>query len=48
VRAISNESIVGFGSTALKYPWVSMLEKVKIWRKIAPPMQLNPKPWKTR
>jgi len=48
VRAISSESIAGFASTALKYPWVSMLEKVKIWRNIAPPIQLKPNPWKSR
>ena len=48
MRAISSESIAGFASIALKYPWVSMLENVKIWRNIAPPMQLRPKPWKTR
>ena len=41
-------SIVGFASTALKYPWVSMLENVRIWRNIAPPMQLKPAAWKMR
>ena len=25
-----------------------MLEKAKIWRNIAPPIQLSPSPWKTR
>jgi hypothetical protein len=47
VRTISDESIAGFFSTALKYPWLSMLENATIWRNIAPPMQLKPKPWKT-
>ena len=45
--AISNESTAGFDSTALKYPCWSMLENARIWRNIAPPMQLKPKPWKT-
>ena len=48
MRTISNESIVGFASTAQKYPWVRMLENIKICRNIAPPMQLKPKPWKAR
>jgi hypothetical protein len=46
VRTISTESIIGFASTALKYPWYSMLENVRIWRNIAPPVQLKPNPWK--
>jgi hypothetical protein len=47
VSTTSKESIAGFTSTALKYPWRSMLENAKICRKIAPPIQLKPVQWKT-
>ncbi len=42
VRATSSDKMMGFVSTALKYPCPSMLENTRIWRNIAPPMQLKP------
>lgn len=42
---ISSVRIVGFASIALKYPWMRMSEKTRIWRKIAPPKQLKPRLW---
>ena len=48
VSVISIARIVGFASTALKYPCMRISEKTRIWRKIAPPKQLKPKLWITR
>jgi hypothetical protein len=48
VRVISDARIVGFVSTALKYPCCKMLEKTRIWMKMAPPKQLKPRLWITR
>ena len=48
VSVISIVRIVGFVSTALKYPCMRIFEKTRIWRNIAPPKQLKPILWITR
>jgi len=45
VNAISNASIAGFCSTAMKYPRWRISAKTSAWRKMAPPKQLKPKLW---
>lgn len=47
VRVISNARTAKFASAALKYPRCKMLEKTRIWRKMAPHKQPKPKLWTT-